>query len=115
MIITDVNLIDKSVFEFDNTNGPSKFTTDKCIFNNITRTGIYGGSIINAYIANNHQMYIKECSFTSISCFKNGGAIYVDISSGGSFEVGNSGDGTGTSTLTSFSSCSAGSGKGGGI
>jgi hypothetical protein len=114
-VVADVNLIDKAIFEFDNNIKPSRFTIDKCIFNNINRTGGYGGAIINIFNLGNSQTYVKGCSFTSVSSFGNGGALYVDISSGGTFIVENSSDST--SNGTSFSSCSAGSGngKGGGM
>jgi hypothetical protein len=69
------------------------------------------GSIINGIIINEKQVVIKGCSFSTISSNKNGGAIYIELLSGGSFKVSNSDD----LTETIFSSCTANNGKGGGI
>jgi hypothetical protein len=82
---------------------------EKISFNSFSSS--VDGSIINGVIGSAKQLVIKGCSFTSISSNSNGGALYIELESGGNFEIGNSVD----STPSSFSSCTATNGKGGGI
>jgi hypothetical protein len=71
------------------------------------------GGVINGKIGTNNKIEIKGCTFTSCSSSSlKGGAIYVELNSGGIFSIDNN-----ESTPTTFVSCSSSEsgGKGGGI